>query len=83
MANTEAARELFIEELGRIVGGNFPAPDGGDGSTSGLGTAPPQRKDEPKFTSLAIGEEGGGPPTLTTLATHEEGGDDKIHLQPL
>jgi hypothetical protein len=69
MSNTETAaiRELFIEDLGRIVGGNYPAdPSGPTGGSDG-GTA--------KISTAALGEEGGcSAPHITTLAMGEEGG---------
>jgi len=71
MSKTESIKpvcELFIEDLGRITGGVFPAPDGG--STS----CPTPNK----VTTLALGEEGGAPPTISTLATGEEGGTPRI-----
>ena len=72
MSKTETAiRELFIEDLGRIVGGNYPAPDGG---STGAG-AGGQAGGSTKVTTLATGEEGGCPsPHFTTLALGEEGG---------
>jgi len=72
---TTAIRELFIEDLGRIVGGNYPSDP--SGPTSGIGEAPNSGRvsEPPKVSTLVTGEEGGCTvPHITTLATGEEGG---------
>ena len=79
MSKTETAiRELFIDDLGRIVGGNYPAPDGGSTGAGAGGQA-----GSPNITTLALGEEGGcTTPHITTLALGEEGGG-KPHIVPV
>ena len=72
---TTAVRELFIEDLGRIVGGVYPSdPSGPTGGGAG---------GEAKITTAALGEEGGcTAPHITTLALGEEGGG-KPHIVPV
>jgi hypothetical protein len=78
---TTAIQELFIEDLGRIVGGSYPAdPSGPTGGAAGH--AGPESQ-PPRVSTLATGEEGGCPGThITTLALGEEGGG-KPHIVPV
>jgi hypothetical protein len=58
--------ELFIEDLGQVIGGANGKPPTAAGAEDG--------GKPPEISTLATGEEGGKPPHFTSLALGEEGG---------